>query len=220
MSQVKSKNIKAILWDNDGVLVDSERLYFEANRQVLAKLGLNLSAELFRENFLVKGIGAWHLLDPELTLTDLEVQRQARNRLYSELIRNSDVVIAGVKKTLEQLSNRFRMCVITSSRRDHFELLHKNSDLLRYFEFVLCSEDTKAIKPDPEPYIAGLKKLALNPAECLVIEDSERGLNAASAAGIKCWITPTEFSKGSNFSKADRVLESVTQIPLLLDLKL
>jgi beta-phosphoglucomutase-like phosphatase (HAD superfamily) len=61
--------IKAILWDNDGVLVDTERLYYLATRQILATIGISLSQEQYRELFLIQGAGAWHLVEEKMVGT-------------------------------------------------------------------------------------------------------------------------------------------------------
>ena len=79
-------NKTAILWDNDGVLVDTEVLYYEANRQVLAGVGVALTVAMFRELYLKDTIGGWHLA-PGLSAEEIEAKRLERNRVYSELLR-------------------------------------------------------------------------------------------------------------------------------------
>jgi HAD superfamily hydrolase (TIGR01509 family) len=209
--------IKAIFWDNDGVLVDTEHLYFEATRRVLATVGVPLTEALFHDLFLVQNRGAWHLAEaagvPRETLARLRTERDA---LYGALIDRDGLVLPGVEAALALLAPRFRMAIVTSSHRDHFDAVHRRAGLLRFFELVLTREHYQRSKPDPEPYLTALARTGLSPGECLVIEDSERGLRAAEAAGIACWVIPTALTRGGDFRAADRVLGAVEEVVALL----
>jgi beta-phosphoglucomutase-like phosphatase (HAD superfamily) len=99
-----------------------------------------------------------------------------------------------------------------SSHRDHFEAIHRNTKLLRFFEFVLTREHYERSKPDPDPYLAALARMGLHPRECLVIEDSERGLRSANAAGLACWVIPTVLTRAGDFRAADRMLGAVADV--------
>jgi HAD superfamily hydrolase (TIGR01509 family) len=205
--------IEAILWDNDGVLVDTERLYFRATKQVLASVGVDLTKEDYIELILVQGRGAWHLAEEkDVPPTAIERLRDERNALYSRYLHEERVLITGVEETLRALYGKYRMGIVTSSRKDHFDLIHKFTNILRYFDFVLTADDYKRFKPDPEPYLKALARTGCDREECLVVEDSLRGLVSAKAAGIRCIIVPNAMTKGCDFSGAYKVLERVTDI--------
>ena len=206
--------IKAIFWDNDGILVDTEKLYYKANKEIFSGIGIDLTQELYIENFLIRSKGAWHLAS-ELGIKDDEIGslRQARNQLYGNLLENELQVIDGVEETLQMLSGKFLMGVVTSSRRDHFKIIHGKTNLLKYFNFTLTSDDFSAPKPDPEPYLKALELTGLKKEECIAVEDSQRGLTAAKRAGLKCYIIPTELTKTSDFSGAEKVLYSINELP-------
>jgi len=205
--------IKAIFWDNDGVLVDTERLYFLATQQIMATVGLTLTREMYIEFFLVQGKAAWHLAEEKGFSPDyIEHLRNERNLLYSQFLRQEQTVIGGVKEVLESLYGNYRMGIVTSSRKDHFELIHARTGLLGYFDFILTGEDYLKFKPDPEPYLRALEKSGCRAEECLAIEDSERGLTSARGAGIKCFVVPTELTRGGNFAGAYKVLGSLSEI--------
>jgi len=158
---------KAILWDNDGVLVDTEHLYCEATRRVFAGAGITLGDDDFRDMFLTGNMGAWRLL-AEQGRTDAEIARirDERNDIYSTLLRGRDHAIDGVREVLQALHGRYAMGVVTSSRRDHFEIIHATSNLLPYFDFVLTREQYVNAKPDPEPYLAGIAKTGFAAMPC------------------------------------------------------
>jgi HAD superfamily hydrolase (TIGR01509 family) len=206
--------IKAIFWDNDGVLVDTERLYFQATRDIMTAAGVPLSQADYLEFFLRQDRGAWHLLvERGASPDDIVRLRQARNDRYSELLREHACAIDGVAGTLAQLHGRYLMGVVTSSRRDHFDLIHERCDLLRYFDFVLTAADFPRVKPHPDPYLMAIDRSGVSPDECVAIEDSERGLEAATRAGIRCIVIPTPLTSGGAFGAASRLVDSIADIP-------
>jgi HAD superfamily hydrolase (TIGR01509 family) len=209
--------ITTIFWDNDGVLVDTETLYYQATRRVLQGPGVELDPEQFRELFLKRSGGAWHLAVargvPETAVDGL---RAERNRLYAELLRTEPVLVPGAAQVLGNLYGRLPMGVVTSSRRDHFELIHARTGFSRYFDFVVTGEDVRETKPSPEPYLRALALTGRSPEECLAVEDSERGLSSAKAAGLTCWVLPTALTRTGDFRTADRVLKSLDEVAKLL----
>ena len=179
---------QAIFWDNDGVLVNTEHLYFRVTQQVLASVGIDLDAETYGDFFLKQSQGAWHLAaEHGISQARLVALREGRNALYSQLLQESDITMHGVAPVLQSLAKHFAMGVVTTSQRDHFEIIHRRTEFLEFFDFVLVREDYGQSKPAPEPYLKALQMAGCLPTACLVIEDSERGLTAAKAAGLSCW---------------------------------
>jgi HAD superfamily hydrolase (TIGR01509 family) len=212
-----ARSVKAVLWDNDGVLVDSEQLYFEVTRDVMATAGVVLTDEQYRDLFLVQGRGAWHLCaERGLSAGEIERLRSERNDRYSAGLRQGSLALAEVEPVLAELHGRYPMGCVTSSRRDHFELLHDWTGFLRYFDFVLTADDVSRVKPDPELYVRAVERSGFEADECLAIEDSERGLAAAVAAGVPCIVVPTPLTRGCAFDGAARVLDRVKDLLELL----
>ncbi|MBN1977197.1 MAG: HAD family phosphatase [Anaerolineae bacterium] len=205
--------IKAILWDNDGVLVDTEHLYFRATREILAHVGVELTQELYVEHILRDSKGAWHLaaergVPPE----EIDRLRDERDARYEQLLRQGNTIIDGVQETLANLHGKFKMGIVTSSRPDHFDIIHQSTGLLQYFDFVVTSLYYTHYKPHPEPYQVGLEKTGCASDECVVIEDSPRGLAAANAAGIHCLVVRSDLTAQEDFSGACMVLNALTDI--------
>lgn len=197
----------AILFDNDGVLVDTEALYFRANREALATVGVDLDEPTYVQYFLREGLGAWHLAEARgITPEGIVALRAERDRRYFQLVEEAELVIPGVRELLPRLAARFRMAIVTSSEPGPFARTHARTGLLPHFELVLTRVDYTNAKPDPEPYLAAVARLGLPPARCLVIEDSERGLRAAKAAGLACWVVPWGLTVSGDFRTADAVL--------------
>jgi HAD superfamily hydrolase (TIGR01509 family) len=205
--------IKAIFWDNDGVLVDTEPLYFNATQRILATVGVTLSKEQFIEFVLVQGKGAWHLaVEKGISPNCIEDLRNQRDALYGNLLRQDCCIIDGAKEVLEALHSHYLMGIVTSSRKEHIDFIHQSSDLLKYFDFVVTGDDCKIIKPNPEPYLLAVKKSGFQKEECIAIEDSERGLKSAKNAGIGCIVIPTELTKTGNFSQADKIFGNIKEV--------
>jgi len=210
----------AIFWDNDGVLVETEHLYFQANREVFRDMGVELTKELYQQFFLHDNTGTWHLIDAEKFPSDVQLEyRQKRGDVYSKLLESEDISKPLVDKVLPQLHGKVEMGIVTSCEKEHFQAIHRRTGFLPYFSFVVASGDYQISKPDPEPYLKALQISGFAPEKCLVIEDSQRGLLAAKAAGLECWVIPTELTRDSDFSRADRVLSDIGQLVGLLGLE-
>ena len=208
--------MKAIFWDNDGVLVDTEHLYFEASRAALSELGVELREAEFVELNLRHGASCFDLAAARgVSRERIEAARASRNGHYASLLAGTEL-IPGVRETLDALHGRVPMAVVTSSRPEHFALQHANTGARRYFDFVLTGADFTRDKPDPEPYLMAADRLGAAPADCLVIEDSERGLVSATRAGMRCAVVPRGLFARGDFSAAWRVLERVDLVPELV----
>lgn len=209
--------VEAILWDNDGVLVDTEGLFFQSTRDTLAGAGVELSFEQFLDISMRQGRSAFQLAAArgasEEQIADL---KRARDVLYTEMLREQTRVLAGIPEALRALQGRMRMAVVTSSQRQHFDVMHANTCLTEFFEFVLAREDFKETKPNPEPYLMALARLGLEAGRCVAIEDSERGLAAARAAGLRCLVIPNDVTRSCSFQGATAVLPSAAALPAAL----
>jgi len=209
--------IEAIFWDNDGVLVDTEHLYFEATRQVLSSVDIELTEIDYRDLFLVRGTGAWHLAEARgIGSARIDALKSARNALYATLLAEAPRLIPGVRETLHALHGRFAMGIVTSSRRDHFEVIHRDTGILQYFDFVITADDCPRTKPCPDPYERAIERSGRSADVCIAIEDSARGLEAAIAARLRCVIIPSRLTTPQRFNGALAVLTSVIDVPVFL----
>ena len=214
-------NYGAILWDNDGVLVDTERWYYQATREVFAGVGVNLTVDLYFEYFLSRSGGTTRLAAARgLSEVDIAAIQGARNKCYLRMLEQELITIAGVRETLAALRPHFVMGIVTSSRRAHFEAIHRRAGLLEFFDFAVTREDYAKSKPAPDPYLVAVARSGLSAGRCLSIEDAPRGLIAARAAALDCWVIPTELTRRAAFSGAARILDQITDVStLLLDAK-
>lgn len=203
-----------VFWDNDGVLVDTEELYFQANVETFRLCGYHLSRESYVKHFLEEGSGVWHLLGlSEQQACQLRARRSER---YAELLQAECTATTGASDALKCLRPHFCMAIVTTSSKEHFALAHRRTGLLGYVDFVVAAGDYARPKPFPDPYLAALRIAGTKPAQALAVEDSQRGVRSAKSAGLTCWAIPTTLTRGSDFSEADKVLGSIAEACSLL----
>ena len=208
---------KYILFDNDGVLVETEQYYYKANVKALAEFGLELSFDIYME-IMARGGTAWEVAKKHgFSQDEIDKKRAQRDIYYQEFIQNENIEIDGVLEVLRELSKSYKMGIVTTSRRVDFDLVHNKMDIVNYMDFTLCVEEYPRSKPHPDPYLAGMKKFNATKDECIIIEDSQRGLNSAVNAAIECVIVGNEFTKTHNFSKATYKIQSIKDLPTLLN---
>ena len=210
-------NYAAILWDNDGVLVDTERLYFQSTQDVFARAGIDLTVQHYIEYFLMRSRGTTKFAAAHgLSAAEIAAMQDVRNERYLQLLEHEPITIAGVRETLMTLRPHFVMGIVTSSRRRHFETMHRRTGLLEFFDFAVTREAYAQSKPAPDSYRAAVARSGFPAGRCLAIEDAPRGLIAARAAALDCWVIPTELTRPATFSGAIRVLDRIADVAALL----
>ncbi len=204
---------KAVLWDNDGVLVDTESLFFEVSRVAFARMGLRLTKEIWGADYLGEGKPSRQIAlamgaDP----ARIDNVLSAPNQEYRRILRQPPVVRRGVRETLKALFGRYQMAVVTGCDREQFDLVHETTGLPGFFDLIVTSDDCPHPKPNPELYLLALRALRLSPSECIAVEDSPRGVAAAQAAGIASLAVPTELTSDLGFKGALAVAEDVSKL--------
>jgi HAD superfamily hydrolase (TIGR01509 family) len=206
--------LRYVLWDNDGVLVDTEEGYFRATQRALDECGVRLERAPYLE-LRARGASAWDMPDVR-RLGDAAVvrHRALRDEYYQQFIRGEALEIAGVRDVLAALARHYRMAIVTTCKRRDFDVIHRERALIRHMEFVLTREDFVNEKPAPDGYLAALERLGATAEEAVVVEDSAQGLGAARAAGLRCVIVRNRFfGAAHDFDGAAAVLESIAHLP-------
>lgn len=205
-----------ILWDHDGVLVETEPWYFEATRRNLLDLGVTLRLDDYLRDMAI-GRSAWERARA-IGVTDdrIAAGKQARNADYQRHLLEEDIEIGGVTEVLAELVRQHQMAIVTTAKREDFELIHRERDIVQHMSFVLASGDYPRSKPAPDPYLAALERFNASPEAAIVVEDSERGLRSAVAAGIDCVVVANDFVRGQDFSAATWWIDSLEELPELL----
>ena len=205
-----------MLFDHDGVLVDTERWYFEAGRRALAEIGMTVDLDDYLDD-MAHGRGTWARARAagfdEATIDRLRV---ARDGYYRHHLRTEPIEIDGVLEVLAELSGLVRMAIVTTAKRADFELIHDSRQITASMDFVLVRDDYECAKPDPEPYLTALARFGATPEQALVVEDSARGLASAVAASIDCAVVHNAFTATQDFSAATHRIETLAELPALV----
>ncbi|MBN2596679.1 hexitol phosphatase HxpB [Labilibaculum sp.] len=216
--------IKAIIFDMDGLLINSEPFWQESETKVFSSLGLDVNNKMF-EQFMGKRIDEiveimhkmmpWNHVSKEKVTEDI-VENVIR------LVLEKGTCLDGVNKTLEILQQAsFKIGLASSSKMKIISAVLEKLQLHDYFEVVHSAEFEKYGKPHPQVFITTAELLGIPPSECLVFEDSLNGVISALAAGMKCIAVPEKDAFNLNkFVIANKVLDSLNdfEIPQLKNL--
>lgn len=208
--------VRHVLWDHDGVIVDTEPLFFEATAHVLAEHGAPFSHEEWAV-LQAQGQGIVRLIkEAGLTAEEAEIRRR-RDEVYGALIATRDVFIPGARQVVESVSAKYPSVMVTTSLHRFVHQMHGHSGLLDHFAHVVTADDCTHHKPHPEPYLRAVELLGASVDECIAIEDSPRGLAAAKAAGLRCAVVRSSFMTAAVFDGAEIVLDHLSEFEGFLE---
>ena len=203
---------KYILFDHDGVLVDTELWYYRAGARALADIGFTMDEDQYLRD-MNQGLATWaQARAAGIDEQTISRQREVRNEYYQEYLRTERIEIDGVVEALAELATYVRMAIVTTARREDFDIIHEGRHIRSFMEFVLTREDYRLAKPHPEPYLTALKRFGATPQETLVVEDSSRGLSSAVAAGIDCAVVHNDFTQSQDFSQASYRIDTLIEL--------
>ncbi len=183
--------IKGVIFDLDGVLVSTDEMHYQAWKRLAQEL--HITGFTREDNRRQRGVSRMASLEIVLEKADRTYSEEEKielaerkNGYYLELLEEMDesAVLENVKDVLEKLKNGGLLLAVGSASKNAPVILEKTG-LMPYFDKISCGLDTTKSKPDPEVFLVAAKKLGLPPEECLVVEDSAAGIEAAAAGGMK-----------------------------------
>jgi beta-phosphoglucomutase len=204
--------MKAIIFDMDGVLVDSMPFHAEAWKKALEGAGFNIEHEDIYELE-----GSNHRQIVELIFrrfgripAEKEVQEIVRNKV--EIFKRISQVIPfdGLKELLARLSPKYKLAVVSGSDRDTVHNII-NSFFPGTFQVIIDGDDTQKSKPAPDPYIKAVEKLGVLKEDCIVIENAPLGIRSAKSAGLRCIAVPTYLGR-ERLKEADVIVENHNEL--------
>jgi len=200
---------KALLFDLDGTLVDSEHFHWNTWNELLAESSVQLEYEDFLKNYA--GIplpgNAKRLKELYAIESPLELLISRKEEITVERLKTSTIgLMPHVQETMDFfLSKGIAMVLVTASKRADVDEMFRNNGLGKYFSFMITRSDVVNSKPDPESYNLAVQKLGLQKSECLVFEDTLNGLRAAKAAEITCFAIQANLDDHEKLAAADLI---------------
>ena len=211
--QDSQARFELVIFDLDGLLVDSEPLQFRAYREAFGAHGVVLDIEDWPQ---------WHALEAsakrwiEAKALDLDAEqiRADKKIIYEELIRTELELKPGAAELVEQLARHYRLCVASGSRLESISACLQRFALNSYFEALFSATQLARKKPWPDVYLEALAQMQVDAERALAIEDSPTGLQAATAAGLRCVVCPDSFTPkaADAFSGAALLVDSLQQL--------
>jgi HAD superfamily hydrolase (TIGR01509 family) len=208
--------IKAVLFDFDGVVVQSERLHMESFMELLSPFGVDVSEDRWYREFA--GTGSRSIIErlakEHHIKADISELVERRKKLYEARVEKGELrETHGVKSFLETIRKKhIKTAIVSGSHRSNVALAVSLLGMEDLFDLVVSGDDLDVRKPDPGPFLHAAKKLGMKPGECLVIEDSYAGCEAARRAGMRLVVVRSPASKG--LYGFDAIINDFSEFPL------
>lgn len=207
---------KVVIFDMDGVVVDTEPTYREINAELYKELNVNITLE---EQFSFVGNGSriiWTKIKNKGNLTQSveELMEMSKSRKYEYLSKLDSIItpIKGIENLLLMLkANGFAIAMASSSPRKNIEVILSRVKLINYFEYIVSGEDVEKGKPNPDIFLKAAERFKAEVCDCTVVEDSNNGVIGAKAAGMKCVGFRNLNSGNQDISKADIIVETFNE---------
>lgn len=197
----------AVLWDMDGVLVDTGAFHFSAWKQTFEKLGIAFNNEVFRKTFGMTNAGILEWISGSKPKPE-EVARisQMKETLFREFVRGKADLLPGVRMWLRQFQAwEIKQAIASSAPPENIDVLVEELNIRKYFDALISGSELPG-KPNPDIFVKAAYAVRTQPENCVVIEDSIAGVEGAKRAGMKC-IAVTTTNPASALKRADFILD-------------
>ncbi|PGM49030.1 HAD-IA family hydrolase [Bacillus sp. AFS053548] len=204
--------IKAVIFDFDGLIVDTESVWFEAYKEVLQRYEVELTLQKFSE---VVGTSDEILFDFINSNLKEPIEKELIEQLAKELV-DEKLLEPSLRESLEDYlisakNAGLQIALASSSSREWVESFLKKLNIYEYFSVIKTKDDVKKVKPDPELYLKAIQEIGVQASEAIAFEDSLNGLNAATKAGLHCVIVPNQVTSHLEFKNHSLRLSSMSE---------
>jgi HAD superfamily hydrolase (TIGR01509 family) len=204
-----------ILWDYNGTIVNDEHIHEKAVAEVLLRRHIVLTHEMYTSECLGQSDKAsfenLKKIFPQLENSSVQQLVTEKTSLYLPLVETESIMWPGLKDLLQNLHEEFAMAIVTGSLRAEIMPTLEKEGIIHFFQTVITANDISRSKPDPEGYLKGIKTLNIPVENIVVIEDTDIGVKAAKAAGLKC-IALEQGGLTKNLQEADKIVKMVIEI--------
>ena len=206
------KKSKATILDFDGLLADSEPYHYKAYNEVFERYGHTLNKAEYWIEWTSKGkgiVGEIERHNLKLDVDPIDMRKQ-KFEVYTRFCQSGEIkLFPEAIRLIEQLSSSLRLAIASGSWATDIRHILRNADALDLIPVILGKESAKREKPFPDIFLNAAEKLGHSPAECFVLEDALKGLNAANDAGMPCIIIKNDLNRNIDFNDAEIVFPSL-----------
>jgi len=202
--------MKAIIFDMDGLMVDSERLYQQAQVEITRQFNKTLPEKIRLTMMGRKPLESMKIFVDALDIpTDAEKLLEMRNDIMRVKYKNDLVPLPGLAHIIDAFYGKLKLAISTGAQEEFLDIVVDRLGIRNKFDVLQASDEIEQGKPHPEIYLRTCKKLGLKPGECIVLEDSLNGVLAGKGAGCYVIAVPSEYTKDENFSSADFIADDL-----------
>lgn len=207
MSKNVKENYYAILFDLDGLLIDSEKVYHEVGYWMTEQLGKVLTKETIAKQMGRKPYESLDIYRKELGIDNYTTQELVdwRDQLISEIYRREIELMPGAMELMKNAKGKYKMAIATGSTKNLVDIVVEKLELNKFMQHVQSSDELENGKPHPDIFLECARRLDEKPENCIVLEDSSNGCLSGKRAGCYVIAVPSEFTKHQDFSMADSV---------------
>jgi HAD superfamily hydrolase (TIGR01509 family) len=207
-----------IIFDLDGLLSDTETLHMKAYQAVLKNHGISLGEIDFQNHWIRDGLGIKDYVLINNLQFSADKLREEKAIIYQQLLDCELNEMPGAKTLLEKLFGKKRLALASSSYEKDVRKVLNNLQIINYFEVIATGSDVKNSKPKPDILLYAAKLMNVNEEECVVIDDAEKGIVAAHAAGMRSIAIPNRFTSNNDFQYATYIIDSLFEVEKTIEL--
>ena len=205
--------LDALIFDMDGLMIDSERLYFEAEKEIAGRFGKTVEDRTLWNMMGRKPLESMAVYAQDLGLAGTITPEELlviRDKIMKRKLADDLEPMPGLERIIGDFHGTLKLAVATGAPMEFLDITLDGLDLRDKFNVLQASDDIEQGKPDPEIYIKTCERLGLAPEACVVLEDAQHGVVAGKEAGCYVIAVPSEYSQGHDFGRADFIASDLS----------
>ncbi|MHA2226685.1 MAG: HAD family hydrolase [Candidatus Hodarchaeales archaeon] len=206
------RRFKAIIFDMDGLMVDTERLYLALDHELASEFSKKFDEKLVERMMGQKPIDSMRIFTNSLNIDISPLKLlERRNSIFLKKLKEDLVPMNGLNEIVNDLYQKFKLAISTGAPQMFVDIILTKLRLQKYFSVIQTSDEIQRGKPDPEIYIRTVERLELIPNQCIVLEDSHNGALAAKRAGCYVIAIPSEYTYDQDFQFVDNIARDLIE---------
>jgi len=205
--------LKAVLWDLDGVIADTGTYHCHAWRETFSKRGMTFTEKTFKRQFGQRNDTIIRdTMGESISQEELDVIAEEKEATYRRLVTGNIKALPGANELIKSLQNHgIKIAIGSSAPPENIQIIIRGLDIEKYFQAIVWGREVAEGKPSPQVYLLAARKLETEPAGCVVIEDAVAGVTAAKNAGMKC-VAVTNSHNRQSLQEADLIVDTLEAV--------